>query len=427
MKEAVLHYIWQYKLFVQHDLRTSDGELIEVIDVGKLNKNAGPDFFNAKIRIGKTIWAGNVEIHGCSSDWNKHKHQIDPSYNNVILHVVKEIDVPVFLFDGEKVPQLELKYAESIELNYATLLASKQWVPCSDKINQLSDFELDHWKTVLLMERLSRKVHDIDVLLEINKHFWEEALFFQLCRSFGFSVNGDAFYTLAKSIPWGLIEKHQHSLFQLEALLFGQSGLLTKAKVSDEYLLSLKKEYEFLKQKYQLQMITPELWRLLRMRPDNFPQIRIAQLASLLHHRKKLFSKIIDQPDMESLIALFANIAPSDYWRSHYLFGIKSVEKAKHIGLKSIHQLLINAIVPTIYSYANYKDNQQLKDKACSLLEELPPENNYIIRKWAQLGLKINSAADSQSLIQLYKAYCDEKKCLRCSIGYKLLTSSLKH
>ena len=424
MKEVVLHYIWQYKLFVQHDLRTSDGEPIEVIDVGKLNTNAGPDFFNAKIRIGKTMWAGNVEIHTVSSEWNKHRHQTDPAYNNVILHVVKNIDVPVFLCDGEKVPQLELKYAESIEQNYAALMASQQWIPCSDKINQLSDFEMNHWKSVLLMEKLSQKVDEIDILLAMNSNFWEEALFCHLCRSFGFSVNGDAFYTLAKSIPWGLVAKHQHNLFQLEALLFGQSGLLTKTKATDDYTCSLIKEYEFLQQKYQLQMIDPELWRLLRLRPDNFPQIRIAQLASFLHHQKKLFSKITDQPDIQSLIALFANISPAEYWKSHYLFGIKSVERTKRIGLNSIHQLIINALVPIIYCYAQYKDNQALRDKACSLLQVLPPENNYIIRKWHQLGLKINTAADAQSLIHLYNAYCEEKKCLRCNIGYKLLTSS---
>lgn len=423
MKESVLHYIWQYKLFVQHDLWTSDGEPLEVIDVGKLNSNAGPDFFNAKIRIGKTIWAGNVEIHSCSSDWNKHKHQTNPAFSNVILHVAKKVDVPVFLYDGERVPQLELRYADSIEQNYAVLMNSKKWVPCCDKIIQLSDFEINHWKTVMLLDRLSDRVQEVDSLLAVNRHFWEETLFCQLCKGFGFSVNRDAFYSLAKSIPWGLIEKHQHNLVELEALLFGQSGLLSITKATDDYTTHLMKEYAFLKHKYQLHMISPELWRLLRLRPANFPHIRIAQLASLLHHQKKLFSKITDQPCIESLIALFSSSATSEYWESHYLFGVKTLEIIKRIGLNSIHQLIINAIVPVVYSYANYKDSQLLRDKVCYLFEVLPPENNYIIRKWHQLGLKAVTAADSQSLIHLYKAYCEDKKCLRCCIGFKLLTS----
>jgi hypothetical protein len=424
MKEAVLHYIWQHKLFVQHNLRTTDGESVVVIDVGTLNTNAGPDFFNAKIKIGKTIWAGNVEIHTCSSDWNKHNHQSDPAYNNVILHIVKHVDVPVFLADGEKVPQLELQYSESIEQNYTTLLASKLWVPCGERVMQLCDFEISHWMTALLIERMSDRVQDINLLLTVNNHFWEEAFFCQLCRSFGFSVNGDVFFSMGKSVPWMVIQKNQNSLFQLEALLFGQSGQLSKTTATDAYVEKLKQEYAFLQQKYQLQMIAPELWRLLRMRPDNFPQIRIAQLVSLLVHHKKLFSKIIDQPDVKAVSAIFENIEPSEYWKTHYLFGIESVEKTKRIGRSSIHQILINAVVPMLCCYAAYKNNQELHDKAIAMLDELPPENNYIIRKWTALGLKVKSAADSQSLLHLYKHYCEEKKCLRCSIGYKLLTSS---
>lgn len=424
MKESVLHYIWQYKLFVQHNLRTSDGEALEIIDVGKLNSNAGPDFFNAKIRIGKTVWAGNVEIHTCSSDWNKHRHQSDPAYNNVILHVVKQIDVPVFLQDGERVPQLELKYAESIEQNYEALLANNKWIACCDKIQQLSDFDINCWKTVLLIERLSRKVHDIELLLGANNNFWEEAFFCLLCRSFGGSVNGDAFYALGKSIPWLVIQKYRHNLFQLEALLFGQSGLLAKARSGDAYADSLKQEYLFLEQKYGLQMISPDLWRLLRLRPDNFPQIRIAQLASLLHRHNSLFSKITDATNLASLIGLFSAVEPSSYWKSHYLFGVESKEKTKELGINSIYQLLINAVIPMIYCCADYKNNQERKETAISLLENLPPENNYITRKWNELGLKINTAADSQSFIHLYKHYCEEKKCLRCNIGYKLLTTT---
>lgn len=424
MKESVLHYIWQYKLFVQHNLTTSDGEKLEIIDVGKPNFDAGPDFFNAKIKIGKTIWAGNVEIHTCSSDWNKHRHQTDPAYNNVILHVVKHIDVPVFLQDGEKVPQLELRYNEKIEQSYTTLLTNKQWVPCADRVAQFSEFEMIQWKTSLLMERMSLKVHDIDVLLAVNNNFWEETMFCQLCRSFGGSVNRDAFYALGKSVPWLVLQKHRHDLLQLEALLFGQSGLLINVKPEDIYANTLMKEYAFLKRKYSLQMMSPDLWRLLRLRPDNFPQIRIAQLASLIHQHGSLFSKVTEVLSLGSLIELFSSAHASFYWRTHYRFGVESVEKEKNIGMSSVYQIIINAVVPMVCCYAEYKNDQEQKEKAISLLEELPPENNYITRKWNELGISINTAADSQSFIHLYKYYCEEKKCLRCRMGYKLLTSA---
>lgn len=424
MKESVLHYIWQYKLFVQHSLRTSDGEALTVIDVGKPNPNAGPDFFNAKIRIGKTIWAGNVEIHTCSSDWNKHRHQTDPAYNNVILHVVKQIDVPVFLQSGEKVAQLELLYDEDIEQNYEALLANKQWIPCGERVAQFPELEMIRWKVALLLERMSLKVHDIDVLLAGNNNFWEEAMFCQLCRGFGGNVNGEAFYTLGKAIPWLVLQKHRHDLLQLEALMFGQSGLLSEVKWEDDYVDALRKEYTFLKNKYNLQMMSPDLWRLLRLRPDNFPQIRIAQLACLLHRNENLFSAIAKLPGLESLIELFSSIQTSLYWRTHYSFGIESVEKTKSIGLSTIYQIIINAVLPMVCCYAEYKNNQDLKEKAISFFEDMPPENNYIIRKWNELGLAINTAADSQSFIHLYKHYCEEKKCLRCRIGYKLLTSA---
>ena len=424
MKEFVLHYIWQHKLFVQSCLRTTDGDSIEVIDVGKPNANAGPDFFNAKVKIGNTVWAGNVEIHTLSSDWNKHNHQHDPVYQNVILHVVKKADVPVFLSDGESVPQLELVYPQDIESNYETLLVSSRWVACADRINDVPGIYIQTWMSALLTERLEQKVAEIQTMLLKNNYHWEETFFVLLCKSFGFSVNGDAFVALAKSTPWSIIQKNQNSIFQLEALLFGQSGLLEKVVETDAYIDSLKREYAFQQQKYNLNKCNAKLWRLLRLRPDNFPYIRIAQLVSLLFTQKKLFSNIIKNPDIEILKGLFETVEPSAYWKSHYLLGISSVVKSKRIGINSIHSILINAVVPMVFCYASNKSNQQLKDKALAILDDLPAEKNLIMRKWIENGLNIKSASDSQALIQLFKCYCEDKKCLRCNIGHKVLTIS---
>ena len=327
MKEFVLHYIWQHKLFVQSYLRTTDGDSVEVIDVGKPNANAGPDFFNAKVKIGKTVWAGNVEIHTLSSDWNRHSHHCDPAYQNVILHVVKNADVPVFLSDGQRIPQLELTYPEDIEMNYETLLVSSKWIACADRINHVPDIYIQAWMNALLSERLDQKVAEIQTMLLKNNYHWEETFFVLLCKSFGFSVNSDAFVAMAKSTPWSVVQKNQNSIFQLEALLFGQSGLLDKVEETDVNIVNLKREYAFQKQKYNLKNCNVDLWRLLRLRPDNFPYIRIAQLVSLLYTQKKLFSRIIENPDIEVLKVLFETVEPSAYWKTHYLLGLSSVEK----------------------------------------------------------------------------------------------------
>ncbi len=424
MKEFVLHYIWQHKLFVQSCLRTTDGDSVEVIDVGKPNTNAGPDFFNAKVKIGKTLWAGNVEIHTLSSDWNKHNHQHNPAFQNVILHVVKKADVPIFLSDGERVPQLELLYPQAIEVNYESLLASSKWIACADKINAVPAIYIQSWMEALLLERLEQKVEEINALLLKNNNHWEETFFVLLCKSFGFSVNGDAFVALAKSTPWSVVQKNRNSISQLEALLFGQSGLLDQTNEADPYVVSLKREYAFQQHKYDLNKCTADLWRLLRLRPDNFPAIRIAQLVSLLFTQQKLFSKIIENPDIAVLQGLFETIEPSAYWQSHYLLGVSSVVKSKKMGIGSIRSILINAVVPMVFCYASNKNNQKLKDKALAMLDELPAESNLITRKWIEIGLKINSASDSQALIQLFKYFCEEKKCLRCNIGHKVLTIS---
>ncbi|HLP04701.1 MAG TPA: DUF2851 family protein [Paludibacter sp.] len=420
MKESILHYVWQHKLFSVQQLYTTDGEAVEVIDTGLYNTDAGPDFFNSKIRIGNTVWAGNVEIHTFSSDWKKHNHHTNQVYDSVILHVVKTADGEVFRLDGEKIPQLELVFPESIGLEYERLMKEQKWVACADRISLVPPVFIQSWKNALLTERLEQKMEAIVQLLSENSMHWEEAFYITLARNFGFGTNSQAFAMLAKSLPLQVLGKHKDQLFQIEALLFGQAGLLME-KPDDEYSQKLKKEYEFLRSKYSLAPMKDSEWKLLRLRPDNFPHVRIAQFAGLIHSSSKLFSKILEKPEIDCLRKLFT-CEPSTYWTSHYLFSSQSNPKPKKLGQQSINGILINTVVPFLFCYADLKSDQDLKDKALGLLEEIPPERNSVISGWNDLGVISKTAYDSQALLQLKKQYCDEKKCLRCRIGHKVLT-----
>lgn len=422
MKESILHYVWQHKLFTAHDLFTTDGEQVEVIDVGKYNTDAGPDFFNAKIRIGETLWAGNLEIHTRSTDWEKHNHHIDKAYDSVILHVVDAADGDVYRIDGARIPQLALKYPKHIETNYEQLINEQKWIPCADKIAYVPSIFIQSWKNALLTERLEQKMQAISNLLLENNQHWEEAFYITLARNFGFGTNSQAFESLAKSLPIAALGKHKDNLFQLEALLFGQAGLLNDDAV-DEYAAKLKQEYEFLRAKFALQPMNATQWKLLRLRPDNFPHVRIAQFAALIHLSSKLFSKIVENPTIDYLRSVFA-CEPSDYWQTHYLFTTESSRKSKKLGARSINGILINTVVPFLFCYAHQKNIQELKDIALQLLEKIPCEVNSVVAGWQKLGISSDSAYDSQALLQLKKHYCDEKKCLRCRIGHKVMTSN---
>jgi len=421
MRESILHYVWQHKLFTAQQLVTTEGEPVDVIDVGKHNMDAGPDFFNAKIRIGETLWAGNVEIHTRSTDWHRHSHHSDMAYNSVILHVVSEVDGEIFRADGAKIPQLVLVYPKHIAENYDRLITEQKWIACEDKIAAVPGIVIESWKNALLTERLEQKMQAITTLLTESNQHWEEAFYITLARNFGFGTNSQAFESLAKSVPLSVLGKHKDQLLQLEAVLFGQAGLLTD-EATDEYAARLKQEYSFMRAKFGLQPINASQWKLLRLRPDNFPHVRIAQFASLIHSSSKLFSKIVDQPEMEYLRSIFV-CEPSDYWKRHYLFSHESPVRDKKLGTQSINVLLINTVVPFLFCYAQQKNNQTLKDKALQLLEQLPSERNAIITTWQKLGINSASAYDSQALLQLKKQYCDDKKCLRCRIGHKVLTS----
>ncbi len=421
MSEKLLHYIWQYKLYNPHNLQTDTGEKIEVIDHGKLNSDAGPDFFNAKIKIGDTLWAGNIEIHSNSSDWKRHNHQNNKAYNSVILHIADNIDSPILRNDGEKIPQLQLSYPQEIKLQYEYLLKNAQWIPCADKLHLVDSFTKQSWLNSLIFERLEEKANAIFNLLQDNKNNWEEAFYITLARNFGFGINGDAFEQLARSLPLTFLGKHKNNLFQLEALLFGQSGLLSN-DTSDDYQKALLKEYDFLKLKFNLTPIDSSQWKFLRLRPANFPPVRIAQFASLIHHSSKLFSRIIENPNIETLQQLF-NCEPSDYWKTHFLFGSKSAAKSKKLSKSSAHIILINTVVPFLFCYGKKKQDEDIQSKAIELLEKIPAEKNSIIEHWKELGIEADSAYFSQALLQLKKNYCDNKKCLQCRFGHKVLKS----
>lgn len=418
--EEILHYVWKHKLFGQ--LTTTDGQSIDVVDVGLPNSNAGPDFFNCKLKIADQLWVGNVEIHTFAKDWYTHKHDLDPNYDSVILHVVKVSDQAVINSEGRQVPQCVLSYSPSIDDNISFLLKTDVSLPCVNYLSTISSMSISSWKNALLVERLERKTRDIQQYLTLSTNSWEDTLFVLLSRSFGFGVNSDAFERLARSISYALLQKHRDDLLQIEALLFGQAGLLEDA--SDEYQILLKGEYEFLRHKYKLKPLDSSSFKMLRMRPSGFPQVRIAQLASIIHTYPNIFDKIIKTRDVGTLRLLFQT-SPSEYWKTHYTFGESSVLKTKYLGQDSLDSLIINVVVPILFAYGKYVGDEKMGNASIDFLEKLDAENNTIIKSFDNLGLKSKNAFDSQALIQLKREYCEKKKCLFCRIGYSVLSSKM--
>ena len=423
MPEELLHYIWENRLYHTERLNTTAGEQLVIIDPGKRNSNAGPDFFNAKVKIGDTVWAGNVEIHCKGSDWNKHKHQRDKAYDNVVLHVVEEADEDISRTNGEKIPTLILDYPKHLAENYRHLLDAKTWIPCEDRFHRIDPIVLQLGFNRLMIERLEYKTEEIVSRLEQNNNDWNETFYQMLARMFGFKVNAMPFELLAKSLPVGILSKHRNNLFQLEALLFGNAGLLNRQLLGDDYFLQLREEYSFLYKKYKLKPIEGHLWKFLRLRPVNFPTVRIAQLAALIQGKEALFSKILEAKNIEAVLQLF-KVKASDYWNTHYNFNKSSKrETEKVLGYTSSQILIINVVVPFLFVFGDKQNLQHLKNRALEFLEKLPAENNSIVKKWSDLGIKARSSFESQALLQLKNRYCDQKKCLNCQIGVKLVSS----
>ncbi len=423
MNEDLLHYVWQHKKFPLVGQKTTDGMQIEIIDVGQPNTNAGADFSNAKIRISELLWAGDVEIHLKASDWHRHGHNQNAAYNNVILHVVVESDCETFDTKGRKIPQFELKIPDEIVKNLERLAKNPQFIPCEKSIVKIDAFTKKTWLESLLFERFIRKTSDIKSVLEKNENDWESALHQFLARNFGFGKNADAFTLLAKSLPLSYLRKHRDNLLQVEALLFGQAGLLPE-NPNDDYTQSLQREYTFLRQKFQISPISSHIWKMFRLRPMNFPHVRIAQFAALIHSSENLFSKIIERPTIESLSELF-KVEVSDYWMTHYNFRNESNSRSKHLTDSSINTIIINTVVPFLFAYGQMQGQETLCERAIALLNELPAEQNSIIEKFETLGFTANSAADSQALLQLKMCYCDTKKCLQCRFCHEMVSQKI--
>lgn len=420
--EDFLHYLWKFRLFSQKDLKTASGESLNIISVGIHNKNAGPDFENAHIRIGNTLWAGNVEIHLRSSDWERHQHQFDKAYDNVILHVVGKHDLKIFRTDGTEIPVFVLDelIPPKIVANYFNLMEAMSWIPCEKQIKDVDPFYINSWLSRILTERLEEKLNLIEEILVEVRGSWDDAFYIILARNFGFKTNSVPFEILARSLPQQLLARYKNKPLQIEALIFGQAGFLN-GNFKDDYPKMLKREYLFLKEKHSLSPIDKYLWKYMRLRPRNFPTIRLAQFAALAIKSNHLFSRILDEKDLNVIIQMFRDLPVNCYWDTHYRFELKCSPSSSCLGEQSVNNILVNTISTFLFAFGKRTSTNIYIDRCLNLLEKLPPETNGIIRRFNELGVKPESAYFSQSLMQLKKTYCDQKKCLSCGIGTKLL------
>ena len=439
MTEDFLHYIWKFKLFNTVQLKTTTGEDLQILHPGIHNTNGGPDFHQAKIKIGGQIWVGNVEIHIKAGDWHRHTHTDDIHYKNVILHVVYENDKDLFLHQPGDLPVLEMAdyIIASQWQSYQRWMVSKTWIPCQNELGKVDQLTWTAWKDSLLPERLEEKSKRILSTFDKTNSNWSETLYRIMARNFGFKVNADAMEMLAESLPQSILGKHKSDPFQIEALLFGQSGLLHAARHTG-YGLELKIEYEFLAKKYNLVPMSVAAWNFFRMRPSNFPTIRIAQFAALICGSEHLFSKLLEESDIQEIKQLF-RVTAHTYWQNHFRFEVidpqlkieaPEVENSKdrnaskssgRLGESSVENIIINTVAPILFAYGKIMGNDPMVDKGLYMLETCRPEDNVIIRKWSELGVTSAHAGDAQSLIQLYNAYCQSKRCLQCRVGLKLL------
>ncbi len=422
MNEKLLHFIWKFRLFDTKDLVTTNGERIEIVQSGAHNTNAGADFQNAKIRIGKTLWAGNVEIHISSGDWFLHKHDKDAAYNNVILHVVYEAKERMALrSNGEEIPTLELKSRihPSVLYRYEELEKRKTWIPCAKFFHEADEFTVSNFLKRLLIERLEAKVEQIDELLNESGNDWEQVMFQMIARYLGAGINKEPFQLLAKNLRVNVWAKHIHEPLQIEAMVFGTAGMLDE-DFDDEYAKQLRKEFLYLKRLHQLQPLDKKVWKFLRLRPSNFPTIRLAQLSGLMCFDAKMFSRILEAKNVKAIHRLF-DVDVSEYWQNHYRFDKPSKKVNSHLGTSMKNTLLINAVAPVLFAYGKYKDNEEYCDRAFALLQNCEAESNSIITGWKKLNQIPSSTSESQALLQLKNEYCDKFRCVDCAIGSKIL------
>jgi hypothetical protein len=421
--EAFLHYIWKLNLYNTRALKTIDRQSVEVLKNGQHNTDAGPDFLNARIRINGTTWAGHVELHVKSSDWQRHKHQEDYAYNSTVLHVVFEHDQTISNAAGAPIPTLELKGRIPLKYiqRYQQFDLKDRWIPCQKNLQYIStdNIRILSWTERLLIERIMEKSAVLQAFLDTVYYDWNHGLFFGLARMLGAPKNTEAFEFLVQAMPFAVLRKYQHNLFQLEALLFGQAGFLEGEK-EDSYFLLLQKEYTFLAHKHNLEALNPVVWKFLRMRPVSFPTLRIALLAAIIYELKGDFMQLIRLKDTASIYKKL-QVELSPYWKKHHHFGKASKHKMTKLGKQAADSLLINTLVPFMHLSGKYYGEEEIRKQGTALLTELKAEQNHLIKKWKAAGFSIKNAHDSQAFLQLNKAYCAKHKCLQCSIGNLIL------
>jgi hypothetical protein len=423
MKEDFLHYIWKHKKFKNTNLKTTNGELVEILNLGQHNHNTGPDFFNAQVQIAEQLWAGNLEIHIKSSDWYIHNHETDSNYDNVILHVVWEHDIEIFRKDNSEIPTLELKHCVNEDLiqNYQKLMQSQSWINCETDFASVDDFLLYNWLERLYVERLERKSNSIQLLLQNSNNDWEAVLYKMMTKNFGLKVNGESFFSLSNSFEFSILRKLQKDVTNIEALFFGQADLLSEDNL-DTYYLDLQKRYSFLKQKFGLNNQGVMPLQFFRLRPPNFPTIRLSQLASLYSKQSSLFSKVIDYHTKEDFYKLF-KIETSLFWETHYTFSKVSKPSKKKLTKAFIDLVIINTIIPIKFSYAK-ANGKQIETVVFDLIKSLKLESNRITSAFLKLKPIEKNALTSQSLIQLKTEYCSKNKCLQCAVGSSLIVKN---
>lgn len=425
MKEEFLHYLWKYSLYDQDSLVDYENNRIVVINPGDYNRDSGPDFFNARLLIAGTEWAGNVEIHIKASHFNSHGHNSDHAFDNVILHVVADNDKRVFNSRNEELLTIVVKYDQGLYEKYTDLINNPFVIACHNEIKRYDRFLFMNWLHSLLIERLQAKSDAVMKIFTGTGNDWEETFYRMLSRYFGFRVNTEPFEMLANTLPFKIIRKHSDSRFQIEALLFGTAGMLEeglfKEALSDKYYKDLIKEYRILKAKYSLQPLHGWIWKFSRLRPVNFPTVRISQLSAMLSAAGGLFSRTIDAAEIRHLKSLF-EVSASSYWDDHYIFGKKSRKISKNTGNQATDIFLINAVIPLIFIYGRFHDNRDVCEKALAFLESTDPETNSVTRDWESAGVKVESAFYTQALLQLSNEYCRKRRCLECRIGSRIIS-----
>lgn len=423
MNERLFQYLWKNSLFRPEELKTTAGETVVVIDPGQLNQNAGPDFLDGRIKIGNTVWAGNIELHLNASDWKRHAHDQDPAYQNIILHVVLKNDeqdvlgnFPTLVLDG--------RFPEDVLNRYQRLMGKEEKIACHQQIGNFPKIKWQSWLNRLLAERWEEKLTEWETLWQQSGKDWRQLLYYRMAANFGFHVNREPFLQLALSLPLQVLSKHRQQPKQLEALIFGQSGLLNAVSEEDDYVIALQKEYHFLRRKYELTPLAAYQWKFMRMRPSNFPTLRLAQFAMLIHQSLDLFSKMMEVREEKEIYSLL-EVQAGKYWDNHYRLGVESKENVpKKLGKEAMRNIIINTIAPMQFLYARLQGADNLVENSVNLLQSLPPEKNNIIREWKAIDKFPEDAAESQALLQLFSSYCSSRNCLDCAVGSYLVKDS---